>query len=192
MLLSDCIQPCSGRAQWEDTANISICPLRSHSALSAEKSDKHLISLQFSTMGVYSLWIIIKVSFSLSVYFYGKYWCFCQKNKFMVVSEETWSCLRIKPEEWKCEDLSQCFRSFQNPNNYIVIANLEFPTDYFSDSFFSLNILHFCENCVFQTDLQHHSEHLHDSTSPSLWSFLSANICDKSPCHLFHDSYIPM
>lgn len=95
---------------------------------------------------------------------------FVGKKKLMVVSEAMWSCLRVKPDEkngnMKTSDSASA--PFQNPNIHILVANLTFSTDYFSDSSFSLHILHFCENCIFQTGLSLHPEHLHVSTSLSL------------------------
>jgi len=73
----------------------------------------------------------------------------------MVVSEEMWFCLRVKPEEknGNVKSSASASAAFQNSNIYILVTNLKFSTDDFSDSSFSLHILHFCENCIFQTGL---------------------------------------
>lgn len=63
----------------------------------------------------------------------------------MVLSEEMWSCLRVKPEEknGNVKTSDSASAALQNPSIYILVANLKFSTDDFSDSSFSLHILHF-------------------------------------------------
>lgn len=57
----------------------------------------------------------------------------------LVVSEEKWSCLRVKPEEknGNAKTSSSASAAFQNPNIYVLVANLKFSTADFSDSSFS-------------------------------------------------------
>lgn len=98
---------------------------------------------------------MIKVPFIVSAIFLnGKYWCFCWKNKFIVVWEEMHSSLRVKPEEknGNVKTSANTSAAFQNANTYVPVENLRFFHWWFQLLlfFFTFTAFFFGENCIFK------------------------------------------
>lgn len=71
---------------------------------------------------------------------------------------------QARREEWKCKDLRQCFSCFSESKHLCPGCKFEI----FDDLSTLLFILHFCENCMFQTGLQHCQDYSPVSTSLNL------------------------